>query len=154
MQPEIVVSNDWQSTPNICRLCYSTDAIGIQAEARNLTGTRWSLDARPPKDMWESVTELQGATAAQMLSNLKSMAAKKLRDNSQEIEHVKLGHAFIPLRAHDCVQVEYAGETWRGNVQSIHIAFEPSAPCETDIRQYIPASFDIETTGSIVYEVA
>lgn len=155
MYPELVVENDWQEIPNTYKLYYSTDDLAIHAEARNITGSRASLDARGGRELSEvdSVSELAGSGSAEKLENLKSMAATKLLNNSQEIERVELSHPYIPLTANDAVSVKYADMVWSGNVQNMKISLEPATKCDTVLRRFVPSSITVETTGAIDWEV-
>ena len=155
MYPELVIENDWQEIPNVYKLYYSTDALAMHAEARNITGSKASLDARGGRELSEvaSVSELAGEDSAAMLDNLKSMAETKLLNNSQEIERVELSHPYIPLMANDAVSVKYADTAWSGNVQNMKISLEPSTKCDTVLRRFVPSSITVETSGSIDWEV-
>ena len=154
MYPELVIENDWQEIPNVFKLYYSTDELALHAEARNITGSKASLDARGGHELSEvaSVSELTGDDSAEKLANLKSMAETKLLNNSQEIERVELSHPYIPLMANDAVSVKYTDRTWSGNVQNIKIALEPATKCDTVLRRFVPASITVETTGAIDWE--
>lgn len=156
MYPELVIENDWQEIPNVFKLYYSTDELAMHAEARNVTGSKASLDARGGRELSEvdSVSELAGADSAEMLANLESMAATKLLNNSQEIERVELSHPYIPLMANDAVSVNYSERSWSGNVQNMRISLEPATKCDTVLRRFVPASITVETTGAIDWEVS
>lgn len=154
MYPELVIENDWQEIPNVYKLYYSTDELAIHAEARNITGSKASLDARGGRELSEvaSVSELTGEDSAEKLANLKSMAETKLLNNSQEIERVELSHPYIPLIANDAVSVKYTERTWSGNVQNIKITLEPATKCDTVLRRFVPSSITVETTGAVDWE--
>lgn len=156
MYPELAIENDWQEIPNVFKLYYSTDELAIHVEARNVTGSKASLDARGGRELSEvaSVSELTGEDSAAMLANLKSMAETKLLNNSQEIERVELSHPYIPLIANDAVSVKYTDRTWSGNVQNIKIALEPATKCTTVLRRFVPSSITVETTGAIDWEAS
>lgn len=154
--PELVIENDWQEIPNVFKLYYSTDELAIHAEARNVTGSKASLDARGGRELSEvaSVSELTGSDSAEKLANLESMAATKLLNNSQEIERVELSHPYIPLMANDAVSVNYSNMSWSGNVQNMRINLEPATKCDTVLRRFVPASITVETTGAIDWEAS
>lgn len=151
MYPVVTIENDWQSIPNVYKLYYATDEIAIHAEARNLSGSKASLDARGGRELsyMDTVTELSGANSSAMLANLKSMARDKLIDNSQEIERVQLSHPYIPLVANDAVAVEYSDATWSGNVQNMRVTLSPSTKCTTTLRRFVPSSINVTTSGAI-----
>ena len=156
MYPDVSIENDWQEIPNVYKLYYATDTIAIHAEARNTTGSKASLDARGGRELSEvdSVSELSGADSAAMAANLEAMAAKKLLNNSQEIERVELSHPYIPLVANDAVKVIYTDRTWSGNVQNMKISLEPSTECNTVIRRFVPSNITVQTSSAIDYESA
>lgn len=156
MYPELSVENEWQSIPNVYRLSYSTDTVALHAEARNVSGSKASLDARGGRETVEAeeASELQGADSSEMLANLEAMAEKRLFDNSQEIERVQLSHPYVPLVANDAVRVRYGGRTWSGNIQNMKVALSPSTKCDTTIRRFVPASITVETSGAIDWEAS
>lgn len=156
MYPDVSIENDWQEIPNVYRLYYSKDDIAIHAEARNVSGSKASLDARGGRELVEvaSVSELSGADSSAMAANLESMAAVKLLNNSQEIERVELSHPYIPLVANDAVRIEYANRTWSGNVQNIKIDLQPSTKCDTTLRRFVPSSIAVETSSVIDYDAS
>lgn len=156
MYPDVSIENDWQEIPNVYRLYYSKDDVAIHAEARNVSGSKASLDARGGRELVEvaSVSELSGADSSEMAANLESMAAVKLLNNSQEIERVELSHPYIPLVANDAVRIEYANRTWSGNVQNIKIDLQPSTKCDTTIRRFVPSSIAVETSSVIDYDAS
>lgn len=156
MYPSVGVENDWQSIPNVCKLSYSTDELALHAEARNVTGSKASLDARGGREltMTDSVTELSGDDAAEKLANLEALAAQRLLDNSQEIERVQLSHPYIPLVANDAVAIDYADKSWSGNVQNMTIDLSPATKCDTTIRRFVSANVTIETSGTVDWEAS
>lgn len=155
MYPDVSIENDWQEIPNVFKLYYDTEELAMHAEARNVTGSKASLDARGGRELSEvdSVSELAGADSAEKLANLESMAATKLLNNSQEIERVELSHPYIPLMANDAVSVKYADMAWSGNVQTMKVSLEPSTKCDTVLRRFVPASITVETSGAVDWEV-
>ena len=151
MYPVVSIENDWQSIPNVYKLYYSTDEIALHAEARNVSGSKASLDARGGRELVEvdGVSELAGADSDAMKANLESMAATKLLNNSQEIERVQLSHPYIPLVANDAVSVEYADKAWSGSVQNMRISLAPSTKCDTTLRRFVPSSITVTTSSTV-----
>lgn len=156
MYPEVEVENDWQSTPNVVRAFYSTEDVAIYAYAKNIKGSKASLDSRGGRELtlFENVSELDGSTSAQMLSNLKAHARTKLLDNSSEIERVRLSHPYIPIYPNDPIRVEYADKVWSGSVTNIKMALSPSTKCDTEIRRFVPSTITVQTDGAVLWEVS
>lgn len=156
MYPAVSIENDWQEIPNVCTLYYSTDEMAIHAEARNVSGSKASLDARGGRElvMVDVVSELGGADSSEKAANLEAMAAAKLLGNSQEIERVQLSHPYIPLVANDAVRIEYANRTWSGNVQNIKIDLQPSTKCDTTLRRFVPSNITVTTSSVIDYDAS
>lgn len=154
MYPDVSIENDWQEIPNVYRLYYSTDECAIHAEARNVSGSKASLDARGGRELVEvaSVSELSGADSSAMAANLEAMAETKLLNNSQEIERVELSHPYIPLVANDAVKIQYANRNWAGNVQNIRIDLAPSTKCDTTLRRFVPSNITVTTSSVIDYD--
>ena len=153
MYPEVMEENDWQETPNVCRLMYSTDETSIYAWAKNLRGSKASLESRGNRELtlYEDVSELAGANSTAMLANLKAMAKKKLLDNSNEIERVSLSHPYIPISPNDSIGIDYAGKSWSGNVTNMEIRLEPSTRCDTEIRRFVTNDITVSTGGAVLW---
>lgn len=155
MSPEVGFTNDLEDTPNVVRLVFENDDVSLWAVASNVDpSSRASLVSRgAEKTLRESVTELSGSTTAQMLTNLKNMALKKLLDNSSEIEYVNLTHPWIPLVPNDSVGIVYgeAGLDWRGAVTNMNITLSPSVQTELKARKYVQPSLKTQIEGGILY---
>ena len=122
MEPQVIESSTFSETPNCVRLFYESDDMCVWAYAANddkaWPGSRTDLGYEVT--LHESISELDGDTAAKKLANLKSQAIAKLRDNTQRIEYVELKHPWVPLWPNDAASVVYtgAGKTWSGTVVS------------------------------------
>lgn len=154
MYPEVQEQSDWQTTPNVYKLDYSDDTIALHAEARNLSGSKASLDARGNRELSvsETVMELAGEDASEMKSKLEEMTTNRLLDVSAGIEHVSLSHPYIPLVANDAVTIQYAEKTWSGSVQNIHIDLSTATRCDTTIRKFVPVSINVVASSAIDWE--
>ena len=154
MLPEVSQENDWIETPNVCRLSYQTDDECLAAAAFNQSGSKASLDSRGGRELTitEEVSELNGSTQAQRISNLQALAKQKLIDSSSEIEKVTLTHAYLKnLQPNDAIGINYSGTTWQGNITNMQISLEVSTPCTTKIRRFVPNSLTITTEGGAVW---
>lgn len=156
MYPEVVVENDWQSTPNVVRAYYEDDSCAVYAVARNLSGSKASLDNRGGREatLYESVSELEGETASQKEANLSGYATKALIDNSGEIERVTVSHPYVGLKPFDGVRIDYADRTWQGNVQNTSINLSPSTKCDTQVRRFNSPDIEIGEEHGILWEVS
>ena len=154
MYPEVQVENDWQSIPNVYKLSYSTEELALHAEARNVSGSKASLQSRGGRELsaTETVTELAGGSADEKGANLQALAEQRLLDNSQEIERVQLSHPYIPLVANDAVAIDYAGRSWAGNVQNMRVDLSPSTKCDTTIRRFISNNIKVQSSYMIDWE--
>lgn len=154
MRPEVQMANDWRETPNVARLYYSTDDECIAASASMVSGARASLAGRGGREVTlvESVDELEGATQADRLDNLKAMARQRLIDQSAEIEKVTLTHAYIDgIVPNSAIAIEYSDLTWKGNVTNMQIDLAPSTQCQTQLRRFVPNSLTITTDGGVLW---
>lgn len=154
MRPDVSMANDWRETPNVARLYYSTDDECIAASASMVSGARASLAGRGGREVTlvESVDELEGATQADRLTNLKAMARQRLIDQSAEIEKVTLTHAYIDgIVPNSAISIEYSDMTWKGNVTNMQIDLSPSTQCQTQLRRFVPNSLTITTDGGILW---
>lgn len=154
--PEVKVSNNWAETPNAVRLTYETDDLSLWASASNTDPTsRASVTVRNEEiTLCESVSELDGDTAAQKLANLKEIAKRKLLDNSSEIEYTTVSHAWVPIQRNTSVALEYggAGLSKSGSVTNQTISLQPSGSTTSKVRRYVHPSLVIETEGGISWQ--
>lgn len=156
MYPEVSTENDWQSTPNVVRAYYEDDTCAIYATAKNLSGSKASLDNRGDRELtlYESVSELDGADGTAKLANLEAYALNKLLDNSGEIERVSLSHPYVPILPNDAVKVVYGDFEWVGNVTNLRVSLAPSTKCETETRRLVSPTIATDVDGGILWEVS
>jgi hypothetical protein len=157
MYPSVQTENDWQSTPNVVRAYYEDDACAVYAVAKNMSGSKASLDNRGGRELtlYESVSELDGADAASKLVNLVTFATQKLIDNSGEIERVTLSHPYVEIAPNDGITVKYGGIDWQGNVTNMRIDLAPSTKCETETRRLTTPTITVDATEQgVLWEVS
>ena len=155
MYPEVTPKNDYQSTPNVCRVAYETEDESMWASAANVDpDSRASLVNRKQEStLYESVSELDGDTPDERLADLKAAALKKLVDNSSDIEYVTMAHAWLPVMPNDAVGIEYraAGLSWRGAVTNLSIDLECGVPCQLTARRFVRTGIKTETKGGVLW---
>ena len=157
MYPAVSTENDWQDTPNVVRAYYEDDTVAMYAVAKNMSGSKASLDNRGGRELtlYESVSELDGATHSDMLDNLVAFASQKLLDNSGEIERVSLSHPYIPLLPNDGITVKYGTVDWQGNVTNMRVNLAPATKCDTETRRLTAPSITVDATDNgILWEVS
>ena len=150
MLPEVSQENDWNETPNVCRLVYESDEECLYATASNRSGSKASLASRGGREvtMTEKVDDLPGADQTARIANLEAMARQRLIDQSSEIEKVTLTHAFLKdIAPNDAIGIDYSGTIWQGNVTNMQVDLTVSTPCITKIRRFVANDLDIETEG-------
>lgn len=155
MYPEVGTENDWQNTPNVVRTYYEDDTVAMYAVAKNVSGSKASLDNRGNRELtlYESVSELEGETSAQRLANLQAYATKKLADNSGEIERVTLSFPYIPVEPNDGISVDY-GFKWTGNVTNLMVNLAPATKCDCETRRLVAPIIDVYEENAILWEVS
>lgn len=152
VQRGIVSDNDWQTTPNVCRLSYSNEEISLFAISKNVSGAKFSLLERGGREITVQgdVEELAGASDSpinpeEMRVRLGERALYRLQENSSEIEHTVFTHAYLGwLHPNDPVMLDYV-EPWVGYIMNMDITLAPSTQCQTKIRRYL-------SNPNIVYE--
>lgn len=153
MYPEIEQKNDWTKTPNVVRLLYNTEDACIEAYARNVTGSRASLDARGGREItyFEEVAELGEGTSK--ANALKEMAEQELLEMSSDIEYVTFNHAYVPFLLYDPVKVKYSDLEWIGNADNISIDLSPSTKTQTRVKRTLAESIEIVSGAETYREV-
>lgn len=150
MYPEVNVANDWANTPNVVRLLYNTDQACITAEARNVSGSRASLDARGGREQtyYEETSELPDNAAK--ITSLVDLAESKLRALSCDIEYVTISHAYRPLIPYELVQIKYADMIWSGTLDTLDIELAPGTKCQSRIKRELYDNILVTKTGEVL----
>lgn len=149
MMPSVDEANDWQSTPNVVRLLYNLDDACIAAYAKNISGSRASLDARGGREItyFEEVDDLGEGSKAQTLNNLAVLLIQEL---SSDIEYVTFRHAYVPITVFDPVRIKYSDYEWEGNVDSMSIDLSPSTETQTRIKRVLSQDITIESGTEVL----
>lgn len=147
LYPEVKEDNDWQEHANVVKLLYNTDKYCMMATAKNLRGSRISLEAVNGREttLFEDIGEL-GKTGS-ILTNLVNLAEEKLRDEAKETEYITISHAYVPIELSQAVQIEYGGYEWLGGVENISIELAPSTKTQTKIKKTIEAQIELTKSG-------
>lgn len=149
MLPEIDVSNDWQTTPNVVRLLYNLDDACIVSYAKNMSGSRASLDQRGNREIthWEEISELGTGDKRQRMLDI---AVEKLNSISADIEIVEFKHVYVPIRIYDPIVIKYSDMKWVGNVDNMTIDLSPSTECQTKIKRVLDQTVQISSGAEVL----
>lgn len=153
VQRGITTDNDWQTTPNVCRTNYTDENVSMYAVSKNLSGSRFSLDARGGREITVQgdVDELAGTTNQELLQRLMERCEYRLKENSSEIEHTVFKHAYLGwLQPNDAVSLDYVNQ-WTGYITNMDVTLSPSTQCQTKIRKFLPNDITYQTTGGILW---
>lgn len=150
MYPEVQETNNWQETPNVVRLLYATDNACAIAEAKNITGSKTSLEANGNREI-TTFEEIGEVGKGKILTKLINMAEKKLLDVSCDTEYVTFSHAWIPINVFDIVTINYATKSWFGNVDTMSIQLSPSTKTQTKIRRDLYDNIVVSKTGEVIW---
>ena len=153
VQRGITSDNDWQTTPNVCRISFTDDEISLWAVSKNVTGSRFSLDARGGREITVQgdIEQLAGNDPQAKLARIMERCEYRLKENSSEIEHTVFRHAYLGwLRTNMPVALDYVNR-WTGYITNLDISLKPSTQCTTKIRRYLPNDITYETTGGILW---
>lgn len=149
MLPEIVATNNWSETPNVVRLLHNTKLACIKAYARNISGSKASLDNRGNREEthYEEISELGTGDKRQALYDL---AVSKLQELSADVEVVEFKHAYVPIRIYDPIIVEYSDMVWEGKLTNMVISLDTSAECQTKVERIIYDEIVIEADAEVI----
>ena len=147
LYPEVDEENDWQEHANVVKLLYNTDKYCMMATAKNLRGSRISLESVNGREttLFEDIGEL--GKSGSILTNLVNLAEEKLRDEAKETEYITISHAYVPIELSQAVQIEYGGYEWLGGVENISIELAPSTKTQTKIKKTIEAQIELTKSG-------
>lgn len=147
LYPEVDEENDWQEHANVVKLLYNTDKYCMMATAKNLRGSRISLESVNGREttLFEDIGEL--GQSGSILTNLVNLAEEKLRDEAKETEYITISHAYVPIELSQAVQIEYGGYEWLGGVENISIELAPSTKTQTKIKKTIEAQIELTKSG-------
>lgn len=147
LYPEVNEDNDWQERANVVKLLYNTDKYCMMATAKNVRGSRISLESVNNREttLFEDVGEL--GQKGSILMNLVNLAEDKVKEQAEEVEYVTISHAFVPIELSKAVQIKYGGMEWLGSVENISIDLSPSTKTQTKIKKTIEANIEIVKSG-------
>mgnify|MGYP007122037026 CR=1 FL=1 len=147
LYPEVDEENDWQEHANVVKLLYNTDKYCMMATAKNLRGSRISLEAVNGREttLFEDIGEL--GKSGSMLMNLVNLAEEKLRDEAKETEYITISHAYVPIELSQAVQIEYGGYEWLGGAENVSIELAPSTKTQTKIKKTTEAQIELTKSG-------
>lgn len=149
MYPEIDEDNDWQSRANVVKFIYNTDKAWAIATAKNLRGSRMSLESVNGREI-TSVNDFSDVDSTKnILQQLREKAVEELRKQANETETVTFSHAYIPLELKKAVKIEYSDMAWLGSAENISIDLQPATKTQTKISRTIENQIEIFTDGDI-----
>lgn len=149
MYPELVQENNWQETPNVVKLLYNTDEACVLATARNVSGSRVSLENRGNREITYA-EEVSSVGEGAVSTLLKKKAEDILLEKSCDIEYVQFEHAYVPMCIHDEVVVNYGDMEWVGVLDNFSIELEPAVKTTTRVKRSLSQDI-IYTSSAVVY---
>ena len=147
MYPELEATNSWQETPNVYQLYYNVDTCAMVAVAKNVSGSRASLDKRGNRSQceFEDISELP--STGDRLENLMNEAETRLRKISADVEYVKMKHAWRPIYIYDQIRIEYSDLSWTGETGNINIELKAGTATQTKIKRELYDEIMISKEG-------
>lgn len=153
--PSVTVRDNRADTPNVVRLWYEDDNVGLYAEARNddPRSAASTVTCRRERQLDDEVTELSGDTPEKMLEALKAAARKRLLDNSTRIDYVEVHGLFIPSRVGECGLLDYreAGVEQLGGITAKDVEFGLGGETTHTMRRLLRPDFKVTTAGEVVW---
>ena len=155
--PAIKAKDNRADTPNVVRLWYEDDSVGLFAEARNddPRSEASTTVRRRERQLDDEVTELSGDTPEKMLAALKALAERKLADNSTRIEYVTVPGLFVPAQVGECGLVDYerSGKRFTGGITAKEVDFGPGGETTITMRRLLRPDFKVTTSGKVAWHV-
>lgn len=136
MYPEIENQNVLSSTPNVVKLFMNTDSASILATARNVSGSKASLESRGNREVTyvESVSNVGEGNHSSLL---KAKAEEVLKEKSNDVEYVKFQHAYLPMKLNDVININYGDFIWAGNLDNYSIELSPSVKTTSKVKRVV-----------------
>lgn len=151
MYPELSADNNWMSTPNVVKILYNTDTACILATAKNITGSRASLNSRGNREI-TYVEEVSNVGNGSIRKLLKEKAENVLKEKSSDIEYVKFQHALVPMGLYDNVNITYGSMNWEGSLDNFSIELIPSVPTVSRVKKILDKDIVIDSNIQIYRE--
>lgn len=149
MYPELDEENDWQTRSNVVKMIYNTDKAWALATAKNVRGSRMSLESVSGREITYVNDVSDVDTNKNILQQLMTKAEAELREQANETETVTFSHAYIPMELKKAVKIEYSDMTWLGAVENISIDLNPATKTQTKISKTIENAIEIEMSGKL-----
>ena len=147
MYPELEAENSWQETPNVYKLLYNVDTCCMLATARNLSGSRASLDARGGRAQVEFDETGELPETGNRLENLMNKAVDELKKVSADVEYVTMKHAWCPIYVYDQIKIKYSDLEWQGGLENMSITLAPATETQTKIKRVLYDDILIDKTA-------
>lgn len=156
MYPEVSDETNLKDSCNVVKIGYSSAAMYLFAEARNLSGSPISLDQTGGRRtvLYEEASDI--AEDSNPIASIQKLALDRLQDQAMKVETVSFSHAYIPMNINDAIWVRYSDFSWLGYVSNMSITLKPTIKTNTKIQREeyydIITSVDTGITGGEDYE--
>lgn len=148
MYPEIENENQLSSTPNVVKLFMNTDSASILAVAKNLSGSKASLEARGNREV-TYVESVSNVGSGNYSSLLKKKAEEVLKEKSSTVEYVKFQHAWVPMKLNDVININYGDFIWAGNLDNYSIELSPAVKTTSKVKRVLTEDVVITSTVEV-----
>lgn len=153
--PAIKARDNRADTPNVARLWYEDDSVGLFAEARNddPRSEASTVFRKREVPLNDEVTELAGDTPEKMLQALQALAEKRLMDNSTRIEYVDVPGLFTPAQVGECARVDYrrSSKDFTGGITAKEVDFGRGGETTLTMRRLLRPDFKVTTSGEVAW---
>lgn len=151
MLPQVGMTDNATEIKNVVCLTYQDEDVSIWAKSSNVDpASEASVSSRGYEiSLSETVDELSGATSAAKLAELKSIARRRLVEQSSAIEYVSLGFPWVPLSPNDAIEVDYltANLQWRGALTDMIVQVGGHAAVDGKARRFVRPGFLTKEEG-------
>jgi hypothetical protein len=151
MLPKVSVSDNSEDIPNVVRLVHESEDESLWAASVNEDPLSPASTVSRGYEccLNDTISELSGDTKDARLENLKTMARKKLVDNSSSIEYVEWGFPWVPLWPNDAISISYltARLDWHGAVTEMKVEVGGHCSVTGKARRFVRKGFVTREDG-------
>lgn len=148
--PTIKRTNDFATTPNVVRYIYDTEHSSIVATAKNLSGSRNSIDAMGGREITEFDDLADLPSGAVLLDALKERARQRVVELSADVEYVDYEHAYIPMQLYQPITLKFSDLDWSGTIDNYTIDLKAGTRVQSKLKRVLEENVTVEVTGEII----
>ena len=150
LYPTIEQQNDFATTPNVVRYMYDTEHSCVIATAKNVSGSRNSIDSMGGREITEFEDIADLPQNVNLLNALMERAKEKVVELSADVEYVNYEHPYIPMQLYQAINLIYGTLNWTGAIDEYEINLQTGTKVNAKLKRVLEQNITLDVTGDII----